>query len=43
VPALSLPLLREQNLPLGIQLSGFEGGDAETFAVAAWLAQGLEK
>ena len=43
VPALSLPLLHEQNLPLGIQLSGFEGGDADTFAVAAWLAQGLEK
>jgi Asp-tRNA(Asn)/Glu-tRNA(Gln) amidotransferase A subunit family amidase len=43
VPALSLPLLREQNLPLGLQLTGFEHGDAATFAVAAWLVQELEK
>ena len=42
VPALSLPLLREQNLPLGLQLTGFEGGDAAIFAVAAWLVQELD-
>lgn len=42
VPALSLPLLREQNLPLGLQVTGFEGGDAATFALAAWLVQELD-
>jgi Asp-tRNA(Asn)/Glu-tRNA(Gln) amidotransferase A subunit family amidase len=35
VPAISLPLLHEQGLPLGFQVTGFEGKDAETCAVAA--------
>jgi Asp-tRNA(Asn)/Glu-tRNA(Gln) amidotransferase A subunit family amidase len=35
--------LREQNLPLGLQVTGFEGGDAATFALAAWLVQALDK
>jgi Asp-tRNA(Asn)/Glu-tRNA(Gln) amidotransferase A subunit family amidase len=43
VPALSLPLLREQNLPLGLQVTGFEGRDADLFALAAWLIQKLDK
>jgi Asp-tRNA(Asn)/Glu-tRNA(Gln) amidotransferase A subunit family amidase len=38
VPALSLPLLQVGDLPLGLQLVGFEHGDAALFAVAAWLA-----
>jgi len=41
VPAISLPLLREQNLPLGLQLTGFAGGDVETVAIAGWLVQML--
>ena len=41
VPAISLPLLHEQKLPLGLQVTGFEGDDTETFAVAAWLMQEL--
>jgi Asp-tRNA(Asn)/Glu-tRNA(Gln) amidotransferase A subunit family amidase len=39
VPALSLPLLQEQNLPLGLQVTGFADGDAATFALAAALMQ----
>jgi Asp-tRNA(Asn)/Glu-tRNA(Gln) amidotransferase A subunit family amidase len=41
VPAVSLPLMQEQNLPLGLQLAGFADGDATTFAVAAWLLHAL--
>ncbi|HEY2756553.1 MAG TPA: amidase family protein, partial [Pseudolabrys sp.] len=41
VPALSLPLLREQSLPLGLQVTGFANEDAATFGVAAWLMQTL--
>jgi Asp-tRNA(Asn)/Glu-tRNA(Gln) amidotransferase A subunit family amidase len=41
VPAISLPLLSEQNLPLGLQVAGFGGFDAEIFATAAWLTQEL--
>jgi Asp-tRNA(Asn)/Glu-tRNA(Gln) amidotransferase A subunit family amidase len=41
VPAISLPLLREQNLPLGLQHSGFAGQDAAAVGIAAWLAQNL--
>lgn len=37
VPAISLPVLHEQELPLGLQVTGFKGEDAATFAVAAWL------
>jgi Asp-tRNA(Asn)/Glu-tRNA(Gln) amidotransferase A subunit family amidase len=38
VPALSLPLLAESGLPLGLQLMGFEQRDADHHAIAAWLA-----
>lgn len=41
VPAISLPLLREQNLPLGLQLTGFAGQDAAAIGIAAWLVQTL--
>ena len=37
VPAISLPLLHEQELPLGLQVTGFEASDAAMFVVAAWL------
>lgn len=41
VPAISLPLLEEQGLPLGLQLTGFAAKDAEAFATAAWLMRTL--
>lgn len=41
VPAISLPVLQDKDLPLGLQVTGFVGGDAATFAVAAWLVGGL--
>ena len=37
VPAISLPLLREQGLPLGLQVTGFRGKDAATSATAGWV------
>jgi Asp-tRNA(Asn)/Glu-tRNA(Gln) amidotransferase A subunit family amidase len=41
VPAISLPLLREQNLPLGLQVTGFAGKDERACAVAAWVDEAL--
>lgn len=35
VPAVSLPLLATENLPLGLQVIGFAGADARLFATAA--------
>jgi len=37
VPAISLPLMHEQGLPLGLQVTGFEGKDASTAAHAGWI------
>jgi len=37
VPAISLPLLREQGLPFGLQVTGFHGKDATTSAIAGWV------
>ncbi len=36
VPALSLPLLSDEGLPLGLQLIGRRGEDAALMALAAW-------
>ncbi len=38
IPALSLPLLETESLPLGLQLLGFHDRDAELFgrAAAVW-------
>ena len=41
VPAISLPLFRDQGLPLGLQVVGFENDDPETFAAAAWMESAL--
>ena len=36
-PALTLPLLAAHDLPLGLQLIGFQGHDARLFGQAAWV------
>ena len=41
VPAVSLPLLEAEQLPLGLQAMGFLDGDASLFATAAWLMEQL--
>jgi Asp-tRNA(Asn)/Glu-tRNA(Gln) amidotransferase A subunit family amidase len=35
IPAVSLPLLVDEGLPLGLQVSGFQNRDADAFAAAA--------
>ncbi|WP_164867845.1 amidase family protein [Rhodovarius crocodyli] len=42
-PSISLPLLVDQELPLGLQIAGFAEGDAETCAIGAWLRDTLLK
>jgi Asp-tRNA(Asn)/Glu-tRNA(Gln) amidotransferase A subunit family amidase len=42
VPAISLPVLRAENLPLGLQVLGFEQQDAALFHVAVWLRELFE-
>ncbi len=37
VPALTLPLLADQGMPLGLQLIGRQNEDAELFRLAAWV------
>lgn len=39
IPALSLPLLEDENLPLGLQLLGRKDEDADLLAVAEWVWQ----
>jgi Asp-tRNA(Asn)/Glu-tRNA(Gln) amidotransferase A subunit family amidase len=34
IPAISLPVLQDEGLPLGLQLTGFVNGDAQLFAAA---------
>jgi Asp-tRNA(Asn)/Glu-tRNA(Gln) amidotransferase A subunit family amidase len=41
IPAVSLPLLNDAGLPLGLQVVGFEHRDADVFATAAWIEQAL--
>ena len=43
VPALSLPLLSVDDLPLGLQLIGFHDADASLFSIAKWLVELLTK
>ena len=42
VPALSLPLLEVDAMPLGLQVIGFRDRDAEAFAAAAWLVSAVK-
>jgi Asp-tRNA(Asn)/Glu-tRNA(Gln) amidotransferase A subunit family amidase len=37
IPAVSLPVLSDEGLPLGLQVAGFINGDAQTVAIAAAL------
>lgn len=37
VPAMNLPLLTVEDLPVGFQMLGFENADADLFARAAWV------
>jgi Asp-tRNA(Asn)/Glu-tRNA(Gln) amidotransferase A subunit family amidase len=37
IPAISLPVLQDEGLPLGLQVTGFANGDAAAFAAAAWI------
>jgi Asp-tRNA(Asn)/Glu-tRNA(Gln) amidotransferase A subunit family amidase len=39
VPAVSLPVLADEGLPLGLQMMGFEQQDAVLFAAAAWVRE----
>ena len=41
VPALNLPLLQVEGLPLGFQMLGYEHGDADLFARAAFVTSRL--
>ena len=41
IPSISLPLLRDEGLPLGLQVAGFPDRDADTFATAAWIERTL--
>ncbi len=43
VPALSLPLFEVGGMPLGLQVIGFFGRDADAFANAAWLMSALKE
>jgi Asp-tRNA(Asn)/Glu-tRNA(Gln) amidotransferase A subunit family amidase len=43
VPALSLPLMQVDGLPLGLQFIGFADRDADAFAVGAYLCSVLEQ
>jgi Asp-tRNA(Asn)/Glu-tRNA(Gln) amidotransferase A subunit family amidase len=42
VPTVSLPLFLVEGLPLGLQIVGFEGGDARLFAIAAGVRDLLQ-
>jgi Asp-tRNA(Asn)/Glu-tRNA(Gln) amidotransferase A subunit family amidase len=39
IPAVSLPVLHDDGLPLGLQVAGFVNGDATAMAIAAALAK----
>ena len=41
IPALSLPLFVLDGMPLGLQILGYANGDANAFAIGAWLMKEL--
>jgi Asp-tRNA(Asn)/Glu-tRNA(Gln) amidotransferase A subunit family amidase len=40
-PSVSLPVLNDNGLPLGLQVLGFPQGDALLFAAAGWIEDTL--
>jgi Asp-tRNA(Asn)/Glu-tRNA(Gln) amidotransferase A subunit family amidase len=40
-PGVSLPVLDDGGLPLGLQVLGFPQADADIFAVAGWIEDAL--
>lgn len=40
-PGVSLPVLNDAGLPLGLQVLGFPQGDADLFAVAGWIEEAV--
>ena len=42
-PGVSLPVLDDGGLPLGLQVLGFPQGDADMFAVAGWIEDALHR
>ena len=42
IPAISLPVLSDEDLPLGLQLMGFEQEDAVLIGIAAWVGDLLQ-
>ena len=43
VPAISLPLLTVEDLPVGLQLMGFLDQDAPLIGVARWVQENLSR
>jgi len=43
IPAVSLPLLLDDGLPLGLQLLGFEQEDEKLIAIASWIRDWLQR
>jgi Asp-tRNA(Asn)/Glu-tRNA(Gln) amidotransferase A subunit family amidase len=41
VPAISLPLMHDESLPLGLQVVGFQGKDAAAVATAGWIEKAV--
>jgi Asp-tRNA(Asn)/Glu-tRNA(Gln) amidotransferase A subunit family amidase len=39
IPAITLPVLQDEGLPLGLQISSFANRDAAAFATAAWVGR----
>ena len=41
-PAISLPLLEDEGMPVGVQIIGYPGRDRELFALARWILEVCE-
>ncbi|MBK5267330.1 MAG: hypothetical protein JJE47_07830 [Acidimicrobiia bacterium] len=42
-PLLTLPVLAAHDMPLGLQVIGFHGQDADRFAQAAWVEDSISR
>ncbi len=43
IPAISLPVMQDEGLPLGLQVTGFVQGDAAVFAAAGAIERAMTK